>query len=85
MKISIDKSRFAVALLIVGALIVICGLVWVDFMERGQVTMLQIKLHPVVTPKVSTISIAPTSSPSATPKATPTAKLKYNPKTGVVK
>lgn len=85
MKITVNKKRFALSLLTIAAIFIVISLIWVDFIQRSQLTILQIKLHPVVTPKVSSISIAPTASPSASPKATPTATLKFNPKTGVVK
>ena len=83
MKITVNKSRFAAFLLTLGAVIVIAGLVYINFIQHNQLNTVEIKLKP--TPTVSSISIAPTASPSAAVKATPTATLKYNPKTGVVK
>lgn len=77
MKISIDKSRFALALLSFGAILIMVGFIMFVIAQHQEITTLQIKLHAVPT--------HPLAVKMVTPTATPTASFKFYPSKGVVK
>lgn len=78
MKISIDKSRLALALLSLGALLIMVGLIMFVVAQHQEITTLQIKLHAA---PMHPIAVQPTVAPTATP----TAAFKFYPSKGVVK
>lgn len=78
MKISVDKSRLAIALISLGALLVMIGLIGFVISQHQEITTLQIKLHAAPTHPIAVKSVV-------TPTATPTAGLKFYPSKGIVK